>query len=302
VMRQRGALLLALTVAAGCSWDATSPTPLPAVSLRVRGTGADSGGEAVLVGAGDIAVCGSPGAEATARLLDGIRGTVFTAGDNAYPVGGADDFRDCYDRTWGRHKNRTHPTPGNHDYDSPGAAPYFDYFGANAGPRDLGYYSYRLEDWQVYALNSNVAVDAASAQVQWLRQELAANPSLCSVAVWHHPLFSSGSHGDNPAMKPLWDTLHEAGAEVVIVGHDHLYERFAPQDPDGRLDAAGGIRQFTVGTGGASLTAAVRLHANSDVVWTQHGVLKLTLRADSYTWQFISETGAAADVGGALCH
>jgi hypothetical protein len=294
-------LLLPVVLAAACSWDATSPTPLPATGISIRG-GATTGAAAVLVGAGDIGLCGSPAAEATARLLDGIAGVVFTAGDNAYPEGTAADFRNCYEPTWGRHKSRTYPTPGNHDYESPGAAPYFDYFGANAGARDLGYYTYRVGDWQIYALNSNIAVDAASPQGQWLRQELALNPSICTAAIWHHPRFSSGPHGDAPAMQPLWAALHEAGAEVVIVGHDHIYERFAPQDPAGHLDAATGIRQFTVGTGGAPLTGPVRRHPNSDVVWTEHGVLKLTLQTDSYSWQFISSTGAAADVGGAVCH
>ena len=302
-MRKRHIALLALTLGTACSWDATSPTPLPDVrGVGVRGgIGAATGTTAVLVGAGDIGICGSAAAEATARLLDGIEGVVFTAGDNAYPVGSAANFRDCYHPTWGRHRLRTRPTPGNHDYESPGAAPYFEYFGDNAGPAGLGYYSYRLGDWQIYALNSNVPMDDASPQVQWLRQQLTLNPSTCTLAIWHHPLFSSGPHGDNPVSRPLWQALHEAGAELVIVGHDHLYERFAPQDAAGRLDAAG-IRQFIVGTGGAALTGPVGLRANSDAAWTQHGVLKLTLRADSYSWQFITGTGAAADVGGALCH
>jgi acid phosphatase type 7 len=264
--------------------------------------GSGSGGGAVLVGAGDIGLCGSAAAEATARLLDGLAGVVFTAGDNAYPNGTAANFRDCYEPTWGRHKARTRPTPGNHDYESAGATPYFDYFGGAAGPSGVGYYSYRVGDWQIYALNSNVPMDAGSPQTQWLRRELALNPSTCAMAIWHHPLFSSGPNGDSPATRPLWDALYEAGAELVVVGHDHIYERFAPQDPAGRLDAARGIREFVVGTGGAQLTSAVRTHANSDIVWVLHGVLQLTLRADSYSWTFLSDTGAAADIGSGLCH
>lgn len=144
-------------------------------------------------------------------------------------------------------------------------------------------------------------MDAASPQVQWLRRDLAANPSTCALAYWHHPRFSSGPHGDHPATQPLWRALYDAGADVVIVSHDHIYERLAPQDPDGRLDPVRGIRQFTVGTGGAPLTGPVRVRANSDVRWTVHGVLQLVLRANSYSWGFITDTGAAADVGGALC-
>ena len=248
--RQIG-LLLALTLVTACSWDATSPTPLPEVrGVGIRGgIGSATGTGAVLVGAGDIGMCGSAAAEATARLLDRIEGVVFTAGDNAYPFGSAANFATATSRTWGRQKCATRPTPGNHDYESPGAAPYFEYFGASAGPSGLGYYSYRVDDWQVYALNSNVPMDEASPQVQWLREELRLNPSTCALAILHHPLFSSGSHGDSPATQPLWQALHEAGAEVVIAGHEHFYERFAPEDPAGRLDAAGIRRSLSHGRG-----------------------------------------------------
>lgn len=292
--------LAVLTTALGflclvaCGWDVTSPTSLPPAAVRP---------EAVLVGAGDIGRCGAGGTELTAKLIDGIDGTVFTAGDNAYPSGRAADFRDCYDPSWGRHKARTRPSPGNHDYESPNAQPYFDYFGANAGANALGYYSYRLGDWQIYSLNSNIPMDAGSAQNQWLRQELALHPATCALAYWHHPLFSSGRNGDTPATRPLWRTLYDAGVDVIVVGHDHLYERFALQDPDGRPDAARGIRQFIIGTGGAELTEPVRVHANSDVRWSGlHGVLKLTLRDGSYGWMFITATAGVADTGEGLCH
>jgi calcineurin-like phosphoesterase family protein len=286
--------LLLLVACAGCG-QGTVTSPTPAV---VSGAGET----AVLVGAGDIAMCGSAGTGATARLLETLPGTVMTVGDNAYPHGSAADFRDCYEPTWGRLKARTRPSPGNHDYEQPGALPYFNYFGASAGPAGLGYYRFRLGEWQIYSLNSNVPMDASSPQVRWLRQELGANPSRCTLAYWHHPLFTSGQNGDNPGTQLLWRALYEYDAEVIVSAHDHLYERFAPQDPDGRPDADRGIRQFIVGTGGATLTSPVRSHANSDVVWSMNGVLELVLRPNGYTWRFLSETGAAADVGAGLCH
>ena len=243
-------LLAAIAVFEGCGRDVassivpTSPTsPSPAL--------AEVAVDEVLVGAGDIARCGSAATAATARLLDRLPGSVFTLGDNAYPSGGEQDFSMCYEPTWGRHKARTRPAPGNHDYESAGAAPYFNYFGANAGPSGLGYYRYRLGAWQIYSLNSNIAMGPHSLQAQWLQRELAANPSTCTLAYWHHPLFSSGPHGDNLSTQALWRVLYQADVDVVVSAHDHLYERFAPQDPDGRLDLAGGIRQFTAGTGGA---------------------------------------------------
>jgi acid phosphatase type 7 len=293
-VRRIGLALLLLIAAQACGGSITSPTPEPAF------IGADT--QAVLVGAGDIAACGSQATEATARLLDGLPGTVFAVGDNAYPSGSSNDYRDCYDPTWGRHKARTRPAPGNHDYESPGALPYFNYFGANAGPSGLGYYRYRLGAWQIYSLNSNVAMDPGSPQGQWLRRELAANPSTCALAYWHHPLFSSGPNGDNTATRSLWRALYDYDADVVISGHDHAYERFALQDPDGRPDPDRGIRQFIVGTGGANLTSPVRVHANSDVRWSVSGVLELVLRTNSYTWRFLTDRGAVADVGSGLCH
>lgn len=256
----------------------------------------------MLIGAGDIASCGSKGTEATARLLDGLAGTIFTAGDNAYPSGSMEDFRACYEPTWGRHRARTRPSPGNHDYQSPGAFPYFDYFGERAGPAGLGYYAYREGAWQIFSLNSNVAMDANSPQGQWLRNELANRTAPCALAYWHHPLFSSGPHGDHPATRPLWRALYAAGAEIVIAGHDHLYERFAPQDPDGNLDPARGLREFVVGTGGAEMMVSGNAHAHSDARLSAFGVLQLTLRPESYSWTFLTDSGAAADTGAGLCH
>jgi hypothetical protein len=262
---------------------------------------------AVLVGAGDIAVCGAGGSMATGRLLDGQQGTVFVAGDIAYPDGTAEQFQQCYEPAWGRHKDRTRPAPGNHEYGSPGAAPYFAYFGANAGPAGRGYYMYRKGTWQVFSLNSNTESADRRAQVEWLGRELdAPGASPCTIAYFHHPLFSSGSHGVVPPMAvvvELWRALYSAGADVIISAHEHFYERFAPQTGDGAPDAQFGVRQFIVGTGGAPLAQPVRRVANSEVVLSAFGVLRLTLDAQSYRWEFLSaDGGAILDAGTGSCH
>ena len=262
---------------------------------------------AVMVGAGDIAVCGAGGSMGTGRLLDSEPGTVFVAGDIAYPDGTAEQFRQCYEPAWGRHKNRTRPAPGNHEYGSPGAAPYFDYFGANAGPLGRGYYMYRKGTWQVFSLNSNTESTARRDQLEWLATELEApGASQCTVAYFHHPISSSGHHGVLPPLSlvtDFWRALYGAGVEVVISAHEHFYERFAPQAPDGRPDAQYGIRQFIVGTGGAPLTQPVRRVANSESVLSTFGVLRLTLGMQTYRWEFVSSDGGAIlDSGTGQCH
>lgn len=253
------------------------------------------------MGAGDIAECGSSGTQATAALLDTIGGTIFTTGDNAYPNGTREEFQNCYHPTWGRHKGRTRPSPGNHDYNTPGATPYYEYFGSNAGPAGLGYYSFTVGEWLVVSLNSNISAGAGSAQASWLRQTLTASRAQCTVAYWHHPVFGSGPHGGNPHMREVWRILYELDADVVLTGHEHLYERFAPQDADGVSDATRGIRQFTVGTGGAVLHQFVVAHPNSEVRFSTHGVLKLTLGPTSFSWDFVSVSGPT-DSGFAGCH
>lgn len=243
-------------------------------------------------------------------MLDKIEGTVMAVGDLAYYQGSAQQFRECYGPTWGRHRTRTRPVPGNHEYESPGAQPYFDYFGILAGTPGEGYYSYDLGAWHIIALNSNfngllgrVAVDETSAQVQWLREDLAENRARCALAYFHHPLFASGPNGPWVQMRPIWRVLYEAGVEVVVNGDDHAYERFAPLDPDGRRDAARGIRQFVVGTGGAPLVQAQRVDANSEIRRAAWGVLKLTLEMDSYTWEFVPIDGETfRDSGSGTCH
>ena len=258
----------------------------------VSGSGLVQSSDPVFVGAGDISNCSRTQDEETAKLLDNISGTVFTLGDNVYPDGTASQFRDCYEPTWGRHKNRTRPSPGNHDYHTSGASGYYNYFGAAAGDPSKGYYSYNLGAWHIIALNSEITQSAGSAQEQWLRADLAANPKTCTLAYWHKPRFSSGQHGNIAASQPLWQALYDYGADVILNGHDHTYERFAPQSPNGQADSSRGIRQFVVGTGGAGLYPFPSIQPNSQVRNnTTYGVLKLTLHATSYDWQFIPIAG-----------
>jgi acid phosphatase type 7 len=259
-------------------------------------------GDPVLVGAGDISSCSSNGDETTAKLIDNIAGTVFTAGDNAYDSGTASEYANCYDPTWGRFKNRTKPAPGNHEYETSGASGYYGYFGAAAGDPSKGYYSYNLGAWHIVALNSEVSTATGSAQENWLRQDLAANPTACTLAYWHKPRFSSGEHGNTVSMQPLWQALYDYHAEVVINGHDHDYERFEPQSPTGTADA-NGIREFVVGTGGRSHYGFGSIRPNSAARNSDtFGVLKLTLHINSFDWQFIPEAGKTyTDLGTAQC-
>ena len=265
----------------------------------------------VLVGAGDIASCDDlKGAEATAKLIDQIPGTVFAAGDLAYPDGSDEQFAKCYGPTWGRFKDRTRPAPGNHEYHSDGASGYAKYFGAAAGDPKKGYYSYDLGEWHIVVLNSECAevggCAAGSPQGLWLYQDLEQHPAACTLAYFHKPLFSSGGkHGNDPDMKPLWQALYAANVEIVINGHDHNYERFAPQNPDGGKDDKRGIREFVVGSGGKnshrtmSTPKANSESRNNDTF----GVLKLTLHPTSYDWEFVPEAGKTfTDTGSDKCH
>ena len=264
---------------------------------------------AILVGAGDIADCKDlSGAEATAKLLEQIPGTVMAVGDLAYPDGTKENFA-CYDKTWGRVRARTRPAPGNHEFHAAGATPYFDYFGAAAGDPKYGYYSYELGSWHIVVLNSECqdvgGCDAASPQVRWLRADLTAHPGACTLAYWHKPLFSSGSaHGNDAEMKAFWQALYDGNADVVVNGHDHNYERFAPQNPDGGSDAGRGIRAFVVGTGGKNHRPILLAKPNSESRNADaYGVLKLTLRAGAYDWQFVPEAGKHfVDSGTGKCH
>ena len=276
------------------------------VTASFQGGLADAGvavTPAVLVGAGDIGSCDHTNDEDTGRLLDSISGVVFTAGDNAYPDGTVNDFTRCYEPAWGRHKSRTRPTLGNHDFRTGRGAPYYSYFGAIAGDSGLGYYSYDVAGWHVIALNSNIAVDAGSPQNAWLLADLVAHPATCTLAYWHHPRFSSGEHGNTSDVEPAWQALYDANTDVVISGHDHTYERFAPQTPTGALDTTRGIREFVVGTGGSDFYAFTNIRANSLVrINTVYGVLKLTLHPASYQWAFIGTDRVVHDSGTGSCH
>jgi hypothetical protein len=252
----------------------------------------------VLVGAGDIASCAWSTDEATARLLDGISGTVFTAGDNAYPNGTTSHYTNCYHPTWGRHKSRTRPSPGNHEYRISGASGYFGHFGVPA------YYAYDLGDWRIYALNSEIDTSRTSPQFYWLKNDLAVNPKLCVLAYWHKPLWTSGSgHQGTEAMQWIWSILHNAGAELVINGHAHNYERFKEMNVYGGA-ASPGLRQIVVGTGGSDLHSFGSPLSTSQVRNSStHGVLKLTLTSTSYSWQFVPIAGQSfTDSGTTNCY
>jgi 3',5'-cyclic AMP phosphodiesterase CpdA len=246
---------------------------------------------------------------ATARLLGTPHPVVvLTLGDNQYENGTLAKFRRSYDRSWGRLKGRTRPAPGNHDYRTPRAAGYFDYFGPAAGRRSRGYYSFDVGGWHLIALNSECApiggCTTGSRQERWLRADLAAHPARCTLAYWHKPRFSSGMHGNNATYVAFWQALYRAGADVVLVGHDHDYERFAPQTPHGKADPASGIRQFVVGTGGKTHDGFRTIRANSQVRNSgTFGVLRLTLHPSSYDWRFVPEPGKTfTDRGHGSCH
>ena len=261
----------------------------------------------VMVGAGDIAHCSTTTDEATAKLLDGISGTVFTLGDNVYNSGTSAEFANCYNPTWGRHKTRTKPAVGNHEYLTSGASGYFNYFGAAAGDPKKGYYSYDRGDWHVIVLNSNcsqVPCAAGSAQDTWLRADLANHPNKCTLAYFHAPLYSSGQYGNSTYVRPFWEALYQANADVVLSGHEHDYERFAPQNPYGAFDSARGIREFVVGTGGTYLRPFGTIKPNSQSRnASAHGVLKLTLNSSGYAWKFVPVAGKTfTDSGTASCH
>ena len=303
----------------GCSRD-EPPTPPPAgpPAKEVALPGA-----AVMIAAGDIAVCDANGDEATAHIVDSLltadsaaklQSVVVTIGDNAYPSGSSgveNDFPRCFSPSWGstRIMKVIHPSPGNHDYDSGSAEPYFSYFGQRAGPAGKGYYSYDVGSWHVVSLNSELYFEYGSpAEVQqqedWLRRDLETHRTLCTLAYFHRPVFSSGKYGSTRATHPLWTILYEAGADLVLNGHEHDYERFLPQTPAGVADSAKGITQIVAGTGGADLrpvdyplarNSAYQIHGR----W---GVLKLTLGAGEYRHAFLDTGGRVWDAGGGKCH
>lgn len=278
-----------------------SPTPTATITASPTPT------PAALVVAGDIAVCGLPGADLTAKLIENIPGPIFTAGDNSGDEGSAAEYKRCFGPTWGRFKDRIHPAMGNHDVMTDAGTPYYAYFGEAAGKPGEGWYSYDYADWHIVVLNSNcndVACGKNSAQVNWLVSDLEAHPAQCTLAVWHHPRWSSGLSGSDGRMSPAYRALHAAGADVLISGHDHDYERFAPLDPEGKPDPAKGIRQFVVGTGGSELRPFAAILPQSEAhIALVNGILKLTLYPDRYSWQFLPVEGKTeTDEGEGFCH
>ncbi len=289
-------LVVVAALASSCGGDSPT-TPTPPI-----GQAPPSTAPVAILAAGDIGQCGLPGAALTGRLLDQLQGIVLALGDLAYFNGTFQQFVQCYEPHWGRHLNRTRPAPGNHDYETVGAAAYYDFFGERAGQPGEGFYSFVTGSWRLISLNSNVAMGPGSPQYTWLQRELQ-QPARCTLAYWHHPLISSGPNGDNLNTKPLWDLLFAAGTEIVLNGHDHIYERYVPQNPSGQIDRDRGIRQFIVGTGGASLTGVVSRRPNSATTYVGYGVLRLVLSDDRYEWQFVPVEGAAfSDVGFDVCH
>ena len=267
-------------------------------------------GDPVLVGAGDISICSVPGRSETAALLAQIPfSAIYTAGDNSNESGSIARYSDCFGPTWGQYMSYIHPTAGNHDAD--GIRDYYAYFGAAAGPAGKGWYSFDLGAWHIIMLNTGCKEmvgpcnDAAgSPQELWLKADLAAHHNKCTMAIMHQPRFSSGYHGSYAAQQPFWQDLYNANADVVVDGHDHDYERFAPQDPSGKADPSRGMVEFVAGTGGAELRDFNAPIANSLVrianVW---GIMKFTLHPTSYDWQFIPVAGqTATDSGSADCH
>jgi len=252
---------------------------------------------------GDTGWCGSPAMGPIARLFERFDGEILLAGDLAYPNGTLEDFQRCFEPSFGRFKSRMRAAPGNHDYgSSAGADSYFSYFGDRSGPNRLGFYSFRAAEWTIFMLNSNVPIGRNSAQFAYVRGVMQQAPTRCTMAVMHHPFDSSALNGPTPTLRELWELMYNLGADVVIAGHDHVYERFAPVDASQKRDDSKGIRQFTVGTGGAALYNRVRSAQMSEMFINNYGMLRLKLDPALYEWQFMDMNGNVLDRGLNVCH
>ncbi|HZJ01316.1 MAG TPA: metallophosphoesterase [Gemmatimonadaceae bacterium] len=317
-MRAETSLRIAgLVLIAACKPpEKVTPPPAHATAQQVAVSGA-----ALLIGAGDIGVCGMQGDEETAMLVDSVLkadsaadvpSAAFTTGDNAYPAGLDRDFVRCFGSSWGDKNKRIlkvlHPAIGNHDYQSSAGAAYYRYFGSRAGPAFKGYYSYDLGDWHLIALNSEIAAQGGlsdrSAQEEWLKNDLREKSRLCTLAYLHRPLVSSGAHGASPVMEGLYKILTEGGVDLVLAGHEHHYERFLPLNAAGAVDSVGGMEQIIVGTGGGPLTGIrSRLALGSAAQIQGHwGVLIATLGKDEYRTSFLDIKGQVWDPSGRKCH
>lgn len=306
-MRPLAVVLAVVALAGACRGGdgPSSPASTTTTTARVLADGATAPPPGVLFIAGDVGVCGVQDDEATAEvvareLAKEPTALVGVAGDLAYDRGTEAEFRDCYGPSWGRFKDRTRPAPGNHEYGTGPATGYWRYWGEAAGPERKGWYSYDLGPWRVVVLNSNCGkrevggCGPESEQGRWLAAELAAAKGKCTLGYWHHPRWSSGAHGTAPEMEPVWRLAVEGGMDVIVNGHDHHYERFGVRE---------GVRQFVVGTGGASRYPVVKAEEGSEVRNSQtHGVLKLTLHADRYDWRFLPVAGKTfTDAGTSPC-
>ena len=284
--------LVALTLACG---------EHPGSEMAPTGASAEATQPTIVLAAGDIAGCPEwYQDEVTAEMLADMPGTILPLGDLVYQNGTRWQFRTCYDVSWGRLLSRSRPTPGNHEYRTDEAGPYYQYFGERAGPAGKGYYAYTLGSWRIYSLNSERNIPA---QTNWLRNQLKANPTKCVLAYWHKPLYTSGPVVPTPEVRPLFNELWKARAEAVLNGHNHSYERFDPQDADSNYRAQG-VRQFVIGTGGSQLEPPTGPRAkNSKLLYVEGwGVLKMTLKTDSYSWKFVPVPGSPkADSGSAKC-
>jgi acid phosphatase type 7 len=297
-----------------------TPAPATATAAEVALSGAS-----VLIGAGDIARCDGNGDELTARLVDSVlradsaanvHDEVFTLGDNAYPDGSARDFSLCFTPSWGDSAKlimkNIRPAAGNHEHLTGGASPYYEYFGKAAGSPKLGYYAYDIGAWRAIVLNSEIVVNTGAfsdaertAQEEWLKKELTGNPKPCTVAYWHHPRFSSGWHGTDGKLGSLWRILYDGGADVILNGHDHAYERYLPQTPEGIVDSAKGMTQIIVGTGGGDLRGFSDLTPGKNSAFQvqgYYGVLKLTLGGKEWRSAFLDVQGRVWDPVGGPCH
>ncbi len=311
----RVGMVLALGLAA-CKQE---PRALPACDVSADLPSVHGKASVDVVAAGDIADCNSDAHHKTAALVDRIKPSVVLAlGDLAYPNGSLDDYLDCYDTSWGKFRSFTRAAVGNHEYHTAHAGAFYAYFCGSSGEPFRGYYSFEIGAWHAVVLNSNCGSDpdvpasvkdefggcgAGSPQARWLEADLASHPAKCTLAMWHHPRFTSGTHGDAVFMKDLWRILDAHGADLVLTGHVHNYERFAPLDADGRPHESGRMREINIGTGGHELTGFAQVRSGSEIRdQSSHGVVHLTLDESSYSWEFVPVDGDSfTDRGDATC-